>query len=96
MTKDIELSPNLKKYYSIMNRYYKGEFGDKHLTIKEILVNANEENLFKEMSNSEIEYLINNSSGFMKLMFLDIQKRKLEEVKESIRSFSLEEDSLKR
>ena len=33
----IELSANLKKYYNIMNRYYNGEFGSKHLTVKEIL-----------------------------------------------------------
>ncbi len=96
MAKNIELSVNLKKYYSIMNRYYNGEFGNEHLTMKEILKNAGEENLFKEMNTREIEYLINHSSGFIKLMFLDIQKRKLEETKESIKSISLEEDSLKR
>lgn len=92
----IELSANLKKYYNIMYRYYSGEFGSKHLTIGEILELAGEENLFKEMNNMEIEYLIVHHTGFLKLMFIEIQKRKLEEIKENIKSISLDEDGLTR
>lgn len=63
----------LEEYNDIMNRYYNGEFGNNNLTMSEILERAGRTELFDEMAPSEIDTLINQSAGFMKLFF--IQKR---------------------
>ena len=66
----------IKKYYSIMARYRKGEFGNNHLTVYDILEKAGELDLFDKMSQSEIQFLIDKSSGITKLMFIEIKKSK--------------------
>ena len=69
-------SSNLEKYQDILNRYRNGEFGNDHLTMYEILERAGESELFAKMDLSEIEVLINESSGLTKKMFLAIKKTK--------------------
>ncbi len=72
-----EKDENLKKYYSIIERYHNGDFGDDYLTLKEILRAANEEDLLDKMSIEEIDYLINHSSGMMKWMFSNLKQKKV-------------------
>ena len=67
----------VRKYNEIMQRYRNGEFGDDYLTLREILKAANEENFLDNLSISETQYFINQASGFLKLMFLELMKKKL-------------------
>ncbi len=73
-----ELSENLEKYYSIMNRYHNGAFGDSHLTLREILDKAGESDLLDKMSIEEIQVLVNQSTGLTKMMFTLLQNQKME------------------
>ncbi len=68
---------NIEKYNEIMSRYERGEFSNTHLTLKQILILSNEENLLEQMSLEEIDYLIEHNRGLTKLMFLEIKKQKL-------------------
>ncbi len=79
-----ELSVNILKYNEIMRRYRNGEFGDNHLTLREILNAAGETDLLDRMTLSDLEYLTLNSSGFLKLLFINLQKEKLNELKTKI------------
>ena len=67
---------NLKKYYEIMSKYYQGEFGDKDLTVSEILERAECPNLFDDMSLEEIQILIGKSTGFTRMVFSKIKTKK--------------------
>ncbi len=71
----------LKKFNDILSRYRSGEFGDNHLTLREILIKANEEEIFDEMSSTDIQYLINHSMGVTKWMYSELQKEKISEEK---------------
>ena len=79
-----KISENIKKYNDIMKRYYDGEFGSDHLTIQEILIRANEENLLNEMDLNDLKYLYRHSTGIIKMMFLELQKKKLKESEKGI------------
>jgi len=68
----------LKKYYHIMDMYKKGEFGTEHLSLAEILEKAGEPDLIDRMNQSEIQHLIDNSTGLKKHMFIEL-KSKLKE-----------------
>lgn len=82
------LNDNIKKYNNIIKRYKDGEFGKKHLSLKEILLAANEPNLLNEMTISEVQYLYNHSSGILKTMFSAIEKEKLiEESKITLKDY---------
>lgn len=70
------LSSNLNKFNNIITRYRNGEFGEKHLSLAEILEASGEKDLVNQMSVSEIQYLIDNSSGITKMMFLEAKKQK--------------------
>lgn len=70
----------LEKYYDIMSKYRNGEFGEQHLTLNDILLKANEGSLINDMTLSEIEYLIRNSSGMTKQMFTLIKAQKSKQV----------------
>ena len=74
-----KLNSNIEKYNNILQRYRNGEFGEKTLTLQEILIAANEPNLLNEMTSSEVQYLCDHSSGMLKSMFLLLQKKKLSE-----------------
>ena len=63
------MSELLKKYYHIMDLYKKGEFGTEHLSLAEILEKAGEPDLIDRMNQSEIQHLIDNSTGLKKHMF---------------------------
>ena len=74
---------NIEKYNEIMARYENGEFGNSHLSLKQILVRANEENLLEQMSLEEIDYLIEYNSGLTRLMFLEIKKQRLSNLEQN-------------
>ena len=73
-----ELSINILKYNDIMARYRNGEFGNNHLTLREILNMAGEPDLLNNMTIDELEYLALQSSGMLKSLFSKLQKEKLE------------------
>ncbi len=65
----------LNRYYNIMERYQRGEFGEEHLTMAKILERGGVPKLLKEMSPSEIQCLIDKSYGMTKQMFSQIYNR---------------------
>ena len=72
-----ELSVNILKYNEIMKRYRNGEFGDNHLTLREILNASGETDLLNNMTAEELEYLALQSSGMLRLFFTKLQKERL-------------------
>lgn len=72
----------LQKYDEIMETYHRGEFGDTHLTMHEILHKAEEPDLFDKMSLDDLQYLIENTSGIHKQMFNYLKSKKEQEVQE--------------
>ena len=72
----------LQKYNDIMKKYHRGEFGDTHLTIREIIYRAEEPDLFDKMSLDDLQYLIKNTSGIHKQMFSYLKSKKEQEVQE--------------
>ena len=72
----------LQKYNDIMEKYRRGEFGDTHLTMHDILYRAEEPDLFDKMSLDDLQYLIENTSGIHKQMFSYLKSKKEQEVQE--------------
>jgi hypothetical protein len=72
----------LQKYNDIMKKYHCGEFGDTHLTMRDILYRAEEPDLFDKMSLDDLQYLIENTSGIHKQMFGYLKFKKEQEVQE--------------
>ena len=72
----------LQKYNEIMETYHRGEFGETHLTMHEILHKAGEPDLFDKMSLDDLQYLIENTSGIHKQMFSYLKSKKEQEVQE--------------
>lgn len=71
-------SKNIQLFDDIMKRYRDGEFGDKSLSMYEILKKAGHEKLLYEMSENDIHILRDRSNcGFTKLMFTNLLHRKL-------------------
>lgn len=71
-----ELSENLKKYYSILGKYRNGDFGEAHISLYEILVLANDIDLLNRLTKEELDYLITHNTGFIKLMFSELKKKR--------------------
>ena len=64
-------------YEKIIDRYYKGEFGNQTLSLHNILQEAGEPDLLRKMSLEELQILADKSFGVTKQIFLlMIQKRK--------------------
>lgn len=76
------MSEYLQKYNEIMETYHRGEFGDTHLTMREILYRAEEPDLFDKISLDDLQYLIENTSGIHKQMFSYLKSKKEQEVQE--------------
>lgn len=76
------MSEYLQKYNDIMKKYYRGEFGGIHLTMRDILYKAEEPDLFDKMSLDDLQYLIENTSGIHKQMFSYLKSKKEQEVQE--------------
>ena len=72
----------LQKYNDIMKKYHCGEFGDTHLTMRDILYRAEEPDLFDKMSLGDLRYLIENTCGIHKQMFSHLKSKKEQEVQE--------------
>ena len=71
------MSEYLQKYNDIMKKYHGGEFGDTHLTIRDILYRAEEPDLFDKMSLGDLQYLIENTCGIHKQMFSHLKSKKV-------------------
>lgn len=84
----------LQRYIDAMNRYRSGEFGEANLTLSEIFIRAEESNLLEKMSLSEIQQLLERSSGISKQVFLLAKKKKLFSL-EKMRKLEAELQSLK-
>lgn len=61
---------------AILARYRFGEFGEELLSLHDILVKAGKPDLINQMSRKEVQHMIDSSSGFTKLLFLQIRSSK--------------------
>lgn len=61
---------------AILARYRFGEFGEELLSLHDILVKAGKPDLINQMSRKEVQQMIDSSSGFTKLLFLQIRRSK--------------------
>ena len=59
----------ITKLKEIIENYRNGEYGD-NLTLEQILECAKEKDLTKRMSIMELQYLIDNSTGITKMLFM--------------------------
>lgn len=66
----------IDEYNQILERYRAGEFGYEHLTLYEILQICNRAELFDEISDSDLEYLISISTGFERQMFCELKRKR--------------------
>ena len=62
----------LQRYTERMTNYRNGEYGNKHLTLNQILKISGNDNLLNEMSIEELSYLKDKSFGMLKLVFQNI------------------------
>lgn len=72
----------LQEYYEAMKRYRNGEFGSKYLSVDEILHRAGKPDFLKGLTATEVQHLIETSSGMTKSMFCELKQRteKMKEV----------------
>ena len=66
----------LNEYINIMKRYKQGEFGSENLSMYDILNKANSSGLLDKLDLSEIQYLLDSSSGITKKMFSMLKQKK--------------------
>lgn len=59
-----------------MSRYRAGEFGAECLSLHDILERANASGLMEKMDSSEIQHLLDSSSGITRWLFSLIRQRK--------------------
>lgn len=67
---------NVEKYKRIMEEYRRGEYGDTHLSLHDILNRAGEQNLLQNMTVEELEEVKKESFGIQRMMFEKIMKKK--------------------
>lgn len=70
----------LKKYNDIISKYRNGEFGRENLSLHDILERANAPELIDNMDLSEIQSLLDSSSGIAKKIFYMLR----EEIKDKV------------
>lgn len=68
---------NLEKFNDMMNRYRVGEFGKEYLSMYEILRRSNNVDLLDNLTLSEIQSLIDMTSGITKEMFVMLKEKKM-------------------
>ena len=62
----------LQRYIEMINNYRIGMYGNKHLTLNQILKISGNDNLLYEMSIEELSYLKEKSFGMLKLVFQNL------------------------
>ena len=62
----------LQRYIEMINNYRSGMYGNKHLTLNQILKISGNDNLLYEMSIEELSYLKEKSFGMLKLVFQNL------------------------
>lgn len=86
----------LNEYNSIMSRYRAGEFGADSLSLYDILERANAAGLMEKMDLSEIQRLLDLSSGITKRMFSLIKQREekriidMDGLEQELKNFSID------
>ena len=70
----------LQQYNDIMQRYKNGEFGENHLSVYDILMEAGYPDLLEKMNVSEVEYLYNHSTGLLRKMYSLVEEQKKEKL----------------
>ena len=70
----------LSEYNNVMARYRAGEFGDGSLSLYDILKRANNPGLIEKMDLSEIQHLLDSSSGITKRVFSLIMQREEKQI----------------
>ncbi len=69
---------NLEKYLDILRRYRAGEFGEEHLTLRDILIRAGEPNLLQEMTAEELSALsAESTTPALKALFIKLRDMKV-------------------
>lgn len=81
----------LNKYNNIMAKYKNGEYGNKNLSMYDILDKADSHDLITKLNLSEIEELLSLSSGIIKKMFSMLKQ----EMKSKVILMETLEDELK-
>lgn len=66
----------LDKYNDIMAKYKRGEYGTENLSLYDILDRADSVDIFDRMDISEIQELLDSTSGIAKMMFSMLKKKK--------------------
>ncbi len=67
----------VQKYNDIMQRYRNGEFGDNYLTLAQIMAAAGEPDFFENLTIEEIDELINQSTGMLRMFFAGLKEKTL-------------------
>ena len=62
----------LQRYIEMIDNYRSGKYGNKHLTLNQILKISGNDNLLYEMSIEELSYLKEKSFGILKLVFQNL------------------------
>ena len=62
----------LQRYSEMITNYRSGMYGNKHLTLNQILKISGNDNLLYEMSIEELSYLKEKSFGMLKLVFQNL------------------------
>lgn len=70
------MSENTDKYRRIMSDYRNGAFGSRAMSVERILEAAGEPDLFERMTCGELMELVQESSGFTRMMFCEYLKMK--------------------
>ena len=73
----MDLSNHVQEYNEIMQRYWNGEFGDTNLTLAQIFTAAGEPNFWDKLTVEEVECLLNQSSGILRMFFAQLRDKKI-------------------
>ena len=79
----------LQRYSEMINNYRSGMYGNKHLTLNQILKISGNDNLLYEMSIKELSYLKEKSFGIQKLLFSELINRKSRNVPNNRTDFNI-------
>lgn len=66
----------LQRYNQMMTNYRNKKYGNKHLTLHQILEISGNSNLLHEMSIEELQYLKDKSFGIIKPLFQELINQK--------------------
>lgn len=71
-----QIKTPLQRYSEMMTNYRSGKYGNKHLTLHQILEISGNANLLNEMNIEELSYLRDKSFGITKSIFQELINQK--------------------